>query len=91
MIEIFGEGVAGKYLGLLEYFSGSKRDFLGYIQEKLKNILLGWFDKVVALALPVYSMSCFKLHVYTCENITKAMTSFWWNSLEHKRKTHWMR
>lgn len=92
---IFGEGGAGKYLGLPECFSGSKRNLLSFIQEKLKNMLFAWFDisfslggkevllKAVAMALPVYAMSCFKLPVYTCESITSAMASFWWNSLEH--------
>lgn len=37
-----------------------------------KEVLL----KVVVLVLPVYVMSCFKLHLYTCENINKAMASF---------------
>lgn len=91
--EIFGEGGACKYLRLSEYFSGSKRDLLGFIQDKLKHMLTGWFDlggkevllKIVAMALHVYAMSCFKLPIYTCENITKAMANFWWNSLEHKK------
>lgn len=36
---IHGEGKAGKYIGRPECFSGSKRDLLGFIQEKLKNRL----------------------------------------------------
>lgn len=78
----------------------SKTKILAYIYDRLKYWLSGWFArllslggkevmlKVVAMAMPVYAMSCFKLTKKSCENITKAMVDFWWNSLEHKRKTH---
>lgn len=99
---ILGEEGTGNYLGLPEYFSGSKIDLLTYIQYRLKTRLNGWFArtlsqggkevllKAVALAMPIFAMSCYKLPKYTCENITKAMADFWWNLVEHKRKTHWM-
>lgn len=46
--------------------------------------------KAVALALPVYAMGCFKLLKITIENFTSAMAEFWWSSVEHRRKIHWM-
>ena len=42
------------------------------------------------MAMPVYVMSCFKLTKKSCENLTKAVADFWWNSLEHQRKIHWL-
>lgn len=51
-----------------------------------KEVLL----KAVAMAMPVFIMSCFKFTKKSCENLTKAIADFWWNSLEHKRKIHWL-
>lgn len=43
------------------------------------------------LLWPSQSMSC---HVLNCqklhEKITSAMSSFWWNSMENKKKIHWL-
>ncbi|KAG7568115.1 Reverse transcriptase domain [Arabidopsis thaliana x Arabidopsis arenosa] len=99
---IFKEGGDGMYLGLPECFSGSKCDLLAYITKKLKTRLTEWYAKTlslggkevllksVAMALPVFAMSCFKLTKYQCQQITSAMTSFWWNSREEHKKMHWV-
>lgn len=64
---IYDEGGAGTYLGLPEYFSGSKVELLNYIKDKMKGRMSGWYTtflsqagkevilKSVALAMPIHA------------------------------------
>lgn len=52
-----------------------------------KEILL----KYVVQALPVYTMSCFKLPKGLYKGISKKMARFWWRSnREKENKIHWL-
>jgi hypothetical protein len=45
--------------------------------------------KVVAQAVPTYSMSYFRLPRGLCQHIESLFRSFWWGSKAGKRKTCW--
>lgn len=46
--------------------------------------------KSIAMALPVYAMSCFRLTKHHCQKIMSAMAAFWWNECGDKNKIHWV-
>ncbi|XP_071924941.1 uncharacterized protein [Coffea arabica] len=41
------------------------------------------------MALPTYTMSCFKLPKVLCKDISKMIATFWWGDGENVRKMHW--
>lgn len=79
-----------------------KYNCFDYIIDRLKARLSGWFArtlslrgeevlfKAVAMAMPVYAMSCFKIPKTTIANLTSAISELWWNFLVHKKKTNWV-
>lgn len=66
-----------------------KKEMFSYIIEKVqqrtsppgKEIML----KYVALAMPIYAMSCFKLPNQVTLDLDSLMLQFWWEKGEHKR------
>lgn len=65
----------GRYLGLTADFGASKRAVFDEVRKKIGSKLMGWSEqflsqagkeiliKAVAMAMPNYAMSCFKLLV----------------------------
>ena len=96
------EGGYGKYLGLPECLRGSKKVLFEFLKEKLQDRLTGWYAKTlsqggkevllksIAMALPVYAMTCFKLPKSLCTKLTGAMIDFWWNTMQNTKKIHWI-
>lgn len=99
-LKILKESDTGSYLGLPECFSGSRVDMLSYIRDRLKSKMTGWFAKtlslggeevllkVVAMAMLIYGISCFKFPKTTCASLSSVMANFWWNSVEDRQKVH---
>lgn len=78
----------GRYLGLQADVGTSKKAVFEGIRKRLTARLLGWSEqflsqagkevliKVVAMALPTYAMSCFKLPVSLCQDIEGDIANF---------------
>lgn len=95
-------GGGGKYLGLPEQFGRNKKEMFTYVRDRVNETVTGWQNrylnqagketliKSVALAMPVYSMNCFKLPVALCDEIDGILSRFFWGSTPHNRKMSWL-
>ena len=76
----------------------NKRSTFNDIKEKLGRKLSGWKEKMlskaekevliraVALAIPTYIMSCFKLPDSLCDELTAMIRKFWWGQRKDEIK-----
>ncbi|CAB4310240.1 unnamed protein product [Prunus armeniaca] len=95
-------GDFGKYLGLNADFGVSKRGVFEMVRKRIASKLMGWAEqylssagkevliKAVAMAMPNYSMSCFKLPVSLCKEIERDIANFWWKGHKDRRGIHWV-
>ena len=77
-------------MGLLSLLGRNKKNTFNSINDKLRKQLAGWKEKllskvgkevlikVVAQAIPTYTMSVFKLSDSLCEDLTSMIRNFWW-------------
>ncbi|KAL3506894.1 hypothetical protein ACH5RR_032276 [Cinchona calisaya] len=92
----------GKYLGLPMVITRSKHQVFGAAKERVSSKINGWKSKLlslagkevllkfVAMAMPIYLMSCFKLFNKLCKEINTIMANFWWGFTENDRNMSWM-
>lgn len=92
----------GQYLGLPANSSRNKKGMFSRLRERVWKVLQGWKSnmfslggkkvliKSIAQAIPIYTMSCFKLPKSLCEEINRTCAWFWWGSSEQSKKAHWM-
>lgn len=102
LLNIQKEGGNGKYLGLPELFGRKKKDLFSLIVDKIKQRALSWSSrflssagkltmlKSVLAAMPTYTMTCFHLPSSLCKRIQSALTRFWWDGNNEKRKMSWI-
>ena len=77
-------------MGLPSLLGRNKKNTFNSINDKLRKQLAGWKEKllskvgkevlikVVAQAIPTYTMSVFKLSDSLCEDLTSMIRNFWW-------------
>lgn len=92
-----------RYLGLPNFVGRSKVQAFASIKTRVWNNLQSWKGKLlsqggreilikaVALSIPTYSMSCFKLPLTLCRELEMMMARFWWGQSSDERKIHWLR
>jgi hypothetical protein len=102
ILNVPNETLKDKYLGLPSDIGTSKFGAFKYLKDRLWSKVKGWIEKSlssagkevlvksVAQAVPVFSMSCFKLPRGLCEHLNKLIRQFWWGSKEGKRKPAWV-
>ena len=95
------EAFSGKYLGLPMVIGRTKNQVFGEVKASVTQRIQSWkrnllslagkevLLKSVIMALPNYTMSCFRIPKGMCRDISKQMARFWWGADEHQRKIHW--
>ena len=90
-----------KYLELPSMVGRNKTRFFNGIKLRILNKIFNWqakifscrgkeiLIKVVAQVVASYAMSVFKLPVGLCEDMQKAIASFWWGSKSNHKAIHW--
>lgn len=91
-----------KYLGLPPMVGKAKSNGFSGIKHRVCQKLRTWKEKQLsqggkevllkplALSIPNYVMSCFKLSNCLCNELESMMTHFWWGKKENERKIHWV-
>ena len=91
-----------KYLGLPSIIGKSKVEIFAAIKEKVEKKLSRWKEKmllvggreilikVVAQAIPTYTMSCFQIPKSICDEIEGMMRKFWWGQRGRESKIAWV-
>ena len=102
ILNVQNESLSEKYLGLPTDVGQSKNGTFKYLRDRVWERIKGWMEKLlsvagkevliksVAQALPVFSMSCFRLPRGLCGSITSLIRQFWWGSKRGKRKPCWV-
>lgn len=102
ILNVHNESLSEKYLGLPIEVGSSKNGNFKYLRDRVWEKIKGWMAKIlsstgkevlikaVAQAIPMFSMSCFRLPRGICESITSMIRQFYWGAKPGKRKTTWV-
>ena len=101
-LQVPNESLNDKYLGMPSDVGHSKKGTFKYLSDRVWNKVKGWMSKClsargkevliksVAQAIPVFSMSCFKLPRGLCDHIKTTIRKFWWGCKQGERKPAWV-
>ena len=90
------------YLGLPSLMGRLKNNTFAQLKQRVANKVLGWKEKllthagkeilikVVAQAVPLYTMSCFLLPKKLYEELTGMIRQFWWGQVMSEKKLAWL-
>ena len=77
--------------------TSSKEQVFGYIRNAIDKKLQSWKNKLlsqagkevmlkaVAMAMPTYTMSCFRLSSKMCRDISAKMADYWWGRQKERK------
>ena len=101
-LNVHNESLSDRYLGMPTDVGHSKMGTFKYLSDRVWDKVKGWMSKClsaggkdvliksVAHAIPVYSMSCFKLLRGLCNHLNSIIRKFWWGSKQGRRKPCWV-
>ncbi|XP_019086489.1 PREDICTED: uncharacterized protein LOC109126954 [Camelina sativa] len=102
IINIPNHGGGGKYLGLPEQFGRKKKEMFTFIIDRVRKQTSHWTSrrlspagkevmlKSVAVSMPVYAMSCFKLPRGVISDIESLLMNFWWDRNSNQKGIPWI-
>ncbi|XP_072078065.1 uncharacterized protein [Arachis hypogaea] len=105
LLEIY-EGFSGaqdKYMGLPSIVQKSKKATFGAIKDKAQKRIMGWkrsllssggrhtLLRAVGEAIPIYTLSCFKLPDTLLTEIHSMLSQFWWGQKGAERRMVWIK
>ncbi|XP_057730828.1 uncharacterized protein LOC130946171 [Arachis stenosperma] len=91
-------GAQDKYLGLPSIVQKSKKATFGAIKDKVQKRIMGWkrsllssggrhtLLRAVGEAIPIYTLSCFKLPDTLLTEIHSMLSQFWWDKKAQNEK-----
>lgn len=95
------EQINSKYLGLPLVIGRAKSQVFRYIVEAANARIGSWKNKFLSsagkevllksavTALPIYTMSCYKVSKHVCRQIEKKMAACWWGENAEGKRIHW--
>ena len=100
LLEINKTSNLGKYLGFPILHKGRRRNDFQSVVERVQAKLAGWKNKCLSpagrimlikaavIAIPEYTMQCYRIPVRICDEVDKLVRDFLWGSTMERKKMH---